>query len=280
MTGLIYNEISKVVAQRRFIVVLVIMTLLSILIALITHGINSIKHLGYTSAHTVTGLISESAQLLFPFLFAIIIGDIFAGEQSGGTMKLLLIRPVSRWKIWVSKFVGAYLVSIVIVLYYALCCYVSLGAAIGFGSFSAAQGSQMVPGQSPFGQMVYISATSGAVLIHTLALEAASIFCIVSLFLLISTLTETGIAAVGLCASLTVVFSITDGIMSKVFQLAPKSHWFEYAFFEHWGISAFATYTFDIDKWTQYGSLGVLGVWSALFIVAGMVIFWRKDIKG
>jgi len=269
MIGLIYNEVSKIVAQRRFIVTLVFMTIIAIAFALLAHIIHvSGEQIPATAATSVSGGVTASSKLLFPFLFAIIIGDSVAGELSAGTMKLLLIRPVSRWKIWISKLFAAFLVCAATVLYYGICSYVALGATIGFGSWL-----------SPLGGDNNITTSAGVATLDVYALEMASVFSIVCFFQLISTLVQTGVAAVALCAATTIVFSIVVPIVGLVAQRSPNGKYFEYFFFEHWQIASHVTNTFPAANWTITGSLVTLGIWSALFIAASITIFQLKDVK-
>jgi len=270
MIGLIYNEVTKIVAQRRFVVVLVIVTVLAVLSAFAARAVHINGQLGPISAdQAVSSGAVNSAQLLFPFLLAVIIGDIVAGEITGGTMKLLLIRPVSRWKIWVSKFAAAFLVSTALVAYCGICSYVAMGASIGFGSWSVPEGGTQD-----------IAASAGSVCLRVYALELASILSVVSFFMLISTLVESGVAAVGLCASFAIFCSIMVTIIKIVAPIAPRIRFFEYAFFGHWQIAGHATDTFPFDNWSIVGSLVVIGVWSLLFVAAGIAVFQLKDVKG
>jgi ABC-2 type transport system permease protein len=271
MIGLIYNEITKVVAQRRFAVVIIILTLLAVVSALAARSIHGLQQMEpITAAQTIgSGVTGGAAQLLFPFLFAIIIGDIFAGELTSGTMKLLLIRPVSRWKIWLSKFLGAFLVSVAVVLYCGLCSYAALGASIGFGSFSA-----------PEGGIYNITTSAGMITLRAYGLEMCSILSVISVFMLISTVVESGVAAVGLCASLAVVCSMAVPIIKFIVTISPRARWIEYAFFEHWQVAGVVNKSFPLDSWTLTGSLVTLAVWTILFIAAGVAIFQIKDVKG
>jgi ABC-2 type transport system permease protein len=268
MSGLIYNEISKVVAQRRFAVVIVILTLLAILTALSMRNFSG--GLGVSATGMVSKAIISFSQLLFPFFIAIITGDIVAGELSGGTMKLLLIRPVARWKIWLSKLLAAFIVSAVVVLYTGICVYVSLGAATKFGSWSAPMG-QGIPG------------SIGIVTLKVFALELASIFSVVSLFMLLSTIVESGVAAVGLCAGLAFICSFVESIFHLILQVSTKLAWVEYFFFEHWQIAGLVTQPPPMPgfySWSIVGSLVDLAVWTVFFVVAGIAIFQWKDVRG
>ncbi len=261
MGGLVYNEISKIVAQRRFFVVMALLTVIAILSALTMRGFAGA--LGVTAAQMVsTGASGGFAQLLFPLLIAVIVGDIVAGELTEGTLKLLLIRPVSRWKIWLSKLIAAFFVSVALVCYSALCIYVALGAASGFGSFST---PALAEGGSSY----------AVVTLRAYGLEMISLLSVVSVFLLISTVAENGVAAVGLCMGMTVICSICMPIL----HFFSSTKWIEYTFFEQWQIAGQITNSFPLTGWTIGGSIAVLAAWIVICIASGIAIFQWRDVK-
>jgi len=52
-------------------------------------------------------IILASLAIHIPFLIALVAGDLFAGEATAGTYRLLLTRPISRKQIVTSKFIAA-----------------------------------------------------------------------------------------------------------------------------------------------------------------------------
>lgn len=84
----------------------------------------------------VQDFLGVGAQLFFPLLCVLLVADMVSGEQTGGTIKLLLTRPASRIKILFAK----YLTSII----GAICIHIILlGVLMGgllavFGSHGAA----------------------------------------------------------------------------------------------------------------------------------------------
>lgn len=53
----------------------------------------------------VRAFIEQGITLFIPLLVMIVAIDIVSGERSDGTMKMLLTRPIRRWKILLSKYV-------------------------------------------------------------------------------------------------------------------------------------------------------------------------------
>ena len=61
-------------------------------------------------------LILTALYNLFPLAIVLIAGEILAGEATGGTYRLILTRPISRFKILISKFIagGIYTASVLL----------------------------------------------------------------------------------------------------------------------------------------------------------------------
>jgi ABC-2 type transport system permease protein len=81
------------------------------------------------------GFMANSVTLFYPLLVLAIASDLVSGERSTGTIKMLLTRPVRRWKILLSKLVALTLyVSLIVVASGALC-YLISGALFGYGGW-------------------------------------------------------------------------------------------------------------------------------------------------
>jgi ABC-2 type transport system permease protein len=52
----------------------------------------------------ITYLIMNSLWIHVPFLISLVAGDILAGEATAGTFRILLIRPVSRTRVFIAKY--------------------------------------------------------------------------------------------------------------------------------------------------------------------------------
>jgi ABC-2 type transport system permease protein len=255
--GLLYNEVQKIITQRRFIIVLGLITLLIIALSV---SVRNEALIGMTAADEVsTWTYGAGVTFFFPCVLAVLIGDIVAGELAGGTMKLLLIRPVSRWKIWLSKLFAAYIVSAATYVYFALCAFVAYGAAQKFGSFSAHMGGD------PTGPII------GAVVLKSFGLVLLTILSIVSLFVFLSTVVENGTAAAACCW-----FSV---VFCEVAPFFVHTKWIEYLFSQHWSIAQHVVGTFDLPDWSLEGSACILVAWIVLFAAAGMALFQYRDVK-
>ena len=81
------------------------------------------------------GFMSNAVTLFIPLMVLAIASDLVSGERSAGTIKMLLTRPVRRWKILFSKLVAlTFYVSLTIIAMAAIC-YLISGLAFGYGGW-------------------------------------------------------------------------------------------------------------------------------------------------
>lgn len=82
-------------------------------------------------------IILNSLWIHIPFLIALISGDLLAGEAASGTFKLLLSRPISRFKLVVAKFIAGFIYTLALILFMAL-------LSVGLGILLFGKGDLMV----------------------------------------------------------------------------------------------------------------------------------------
>ncbi|AYV69755.1 ABC transporter permease [Niallia circulans] len=81
--------------------------------------------------------LDNSIQLLLPLMVMIISADMVSSEKSLGTIKLLLTRPVRRWKILLSKYITLILSVSFILLMFGLFSYLISGLFFGYTGWTA-----------------------------------------------------------------------------------------------------------------------------------------------
>jgi ABC-2 type transport system permease protein len=78
----------------------------------------------------INSFVNEAAQIFLPLLVVILVADMVSGEATDGTIKLLLVRPVSRVKILLGKWLVSLLGSILIAAaFFALMWLVAIAIA-------------------------------------------------------------------------------------------------------------------------------------------------------
>ncbi|MGL4521416.1 MAG: ABC transporter permease [Bacilli bacterium] len=80
--------------------------------------------------------IQQSTSFFLPLLIMIIAIDIISGERADGTIKVLLTRPVKRWKIFLSKYLTVLLFSGIIVFLVAILSYLLSGLVFGYAGWT------------------------------------------------------------------------------------------------------------------------------------------------
>ncbi|MBS4171690.1 ABC transporter permease [Bacillus sp. FJAT-49736] len=76
--------------------------------------------------------VENAINLLLPLLVMVVAADLVSAEASGGTIKLLLTRPVKRWKILLSKYIALLLSISFIVLCVGILTYSISGIIFGY----------------------------------------------------------------------------------------------------------------------------------------------------
>jgi ABC-2 type transport system permease protein len=98
------------------------------------HNINPLEPGAPTFMRTFA---EHSINLFLPLMVMIIAADLVSSEHSAGTVKLLLTRPVKRWRILMSKYVALVLSISVIILLFGILSYLISGWVFGYKGWTA-----------------------------------------------------------------------------------------------------------------------------------------------
>jgi ABC-2 type transport system permease protein len=98
------------------------------------HNINPVEPGAPTFMRTFA---EHSITLFLPLMVMVVAADIVSSERSAGTIKLLLTRPVKRWKILMSKYLALLLSISVIVVLFGLLSYLISGIVFGYQGWNA-----------------------------------------------------------------------------------------------------------------------------------------------
>jgi ABC-2 type transport system permease protein len=88
-----------------------------------------------TSPNGVTftrDFMSNAVSLFIPLLIVVVASDLVSGEHTSGTIKLLLTRPIRRWKVLTSKLIALILFVSAIVVLTGVIAYVISGVVFGY----------------------------------------------------------------------------------------------------------------------------------------------------
>ncbi|OMI39293.1 ABC transporter permease [Streptomyces sparsogenes] len=202
--------------------------------------------------------LAATLPVFLPMAIGVIAGDAVAGEAGSGTLRYLLVAPAGRTRLLLAKFTTVMAFCLVATLVVA-----AAGLATGALLF-------------PLGDVTLISGTTVSFadgLLRALAvagLVAYSLIGIATVGLFISTLTNSGIAAMAATVGLLVTVQILDTI--------PQLHAIQPYLFPHYWLS-FADVLRDPVYWDQLAkNFGLQALYVAVFGSAAWARFTAKDI--
>lgn len=226
----------------------------------------------YFSALTLAAMVVPITVLLLSSLFlSLVAGDIVAKETEDGNLRLLLARPVSRFRILFLKYVSCQI--------YAATLFFFIGASVlAMGLYMRGWGGKMVVMASP----EFVGA------IQTLSIfdwkEGVGRYFLAMAFLSVSFMPVTSFAFFLSCwrikpvaaTIVTAAFLIADFILSRFFPFfADYQHWFVTPRMDKW-VYAWKQdipWPAAVDSWTV-----LIGISLTCFVI-GWVLFQRRDVK-
>ncbi|MFJ3309150.1 ABC transporter permease [Streptomyces sp. NPDC086549] len=203
--------------------------------------------------------LAATLPFFLPMAIGVVAGDAIAGEANAGTLRYLLVAPAGRTRLLLTKYATTM----------AFCLLATLVVAVS----ALAVGALLFP----LGDLTTISGTRigfgeglGRALLIALVV-AASLTGIAALGLFISTLTNSGIAAMATTVGLLITVQILDQI--------PQLHALQPYFFSHYWLS-FADLMRDPVYWDDLvKNLGLQALYAAVFGSAAWARFTTKDIS-
>jgi len=198
-------------------------------------------------------------------IFTVVIAaDIVAGEFAGGTIKLLLIRPASRSKILLSKYISTILFSLFLLATLFVSAFVLGGILYGFSGATAAHlfaDSNLVIHES-------------SMLLHALntyGLKCVELIMIVTLAFMISTVFRSSSFAIGM--SLMTMF-----LGAGVSMFLMRYDWGKYWLFMNTDLTMYLEGQPMMKGMTMGFSIAVLVVYFLIFNVLSWTIFNKRDV--
>ncbi|MEU5597059.1 ABC transporter permease [Streptomyces sp. NPDC020298] len=202
--------------------------------------------------------LAATLPFFLPMAIGVVAGDAIAGEANAGTLRYLLVAPAGRTRLLLTKYATVM----------AFCLVATFVVAV----FALLTGSLLFP----LGDLTTISGTQisfadglGRALLIALVV-AASLVGVAALGLFVSTLTNSGVAAMATTVGLLITVQILDQI--------PQLHALQPYFFSHYWLS-FADLMRDPVYWDDLvKNLGLQALYAAVFGSAAWARFTTKDI--
>ena len=207
---------------------------------------------------------SANLMIVITIFTIIIVGDSVAGEFSSGTIKLLLIRPASRVKILVSKYISFLLFGMLLLLTLFVISVAVNGILYGFGYMDLPLISMNAEGKIVERSMVLN-------LWKTYMLGGVSTVMYVTLAFMISSAFRSSAMAIG--------FSIGALFAGNiVLEALQRFDWSKYLLFANTDLTQYLIGRPFQEGMTLSFSIGVLAVYFLMFNLISWLLFTRRDV--
>lgn len=213
-----------------------------------------------------------AGMLLFPLLVTVLVTDLVSSESRAGTIKMLLTRPVARWKVLLSKLAVMALFTSLLVAAAALLSWLIAGLAFGWRGFGAPvltgfrAGADGVDLTSVRMAPLWLdtAAAYGLAWFAALVTGAIAVTC--------SVLFRSSAAAMGTLLSMIVAGTLLG-------QLADDWQLTKWLFMTNLPLSQFYSgVPPPVAGMTLGHSIAVLAAWGAAAVAVGLYVFQRRDV--
>jgi ABC-2 type transport system permease protein len=216
--------------------------------------------------------VKNAVGLFIPLIIMVISADIVSSEHSTGTIKLLLTRPVRRWKILLSKLITVIFFTSLTVLSTGLICYLISGVVFGYNGWSMPifTGIQLSGADVDFSRVRAVDQWFFLLMEFGLVWFTAIVVAIMSLML--SVLIRSTAAGMGVMLAVLISGTILSNMVSS-WETA------KYLFMVNLDLTKYLTGGIPPIQGMDLGfSLSVLSVWTVVALIVSFTVFSRKDI--
>ncbi|MGN7357264.1 ABC transporter permease [Paenibacillus sp. SAF-054] len=216
--------------------------------------------------------MANSITLFIPLLIMAIASDIVSGERTNGTIKMLLTRPVKRWKVLLSKLITLFMFSSLIVLAAFVITYVISGAVFGYKGFDL----PVFTGFQMSGTDVDLSTVHGVPQWKYLLMQGGLVWfvslTVASLAFMVSVLVRSTAASIVVMMAALIAGTILTN-MASAWNSA------KYLFMVNLELTDYLSGTpAPIEGMNLSFSLAVLSIWAAAALIISFLVFTKRDI--
>ncbi|MFD5876497.1 ABC transporter permease [Streptomyces sp. NPDC060322] len=207
----------------------------------------------------VFAALSATLPVFLPMAVGVVAGDSVAGEASGGTLRYLLVAPAGRTRLLLAKYASVLVFCLVATLVVAASALATGALLFPVGEVTTISGTRI-----GFGEGLLRAGLIAVVV-------AASLIGFAALGLFVSTLTNSGIAAMAATVGVLITAQILD-TMPQLDGIHP------YLFPHYW--LSFTDLLREPVYWDEIArNLGLQGLYAAVFGSAAWARFSAKDIS-
>jgi ABC-2 type transport system permease protein len=218
----------------------------------------------YTMWGNAKEVILSLLQMVTIFV-VIIAGDMVASEFTWGTIKLLLIRPVNRTKILLSKYLATFIFALFLLTILFIAAFIVSGLFFGFEDISIPHLYLDEDGQVREGSMLLY-------LLQTYGLKTVELVMIVTIAFMISTIFRSSSLSIGIS-----LFILFTGELATI-MLINYFDWGKYFLFANTDLTQYLDGTPLVEGMTMSFSITVLVIHFILFNFLSYYIFKKRDV--
>lgn len=235
----------------------------------LNEGINPINP---STARFMSEFMEQSVFLFLPLLIILLAGDMVSGEMTTGTIKLILTRPVPRWKILLSKLIALSILQMLVIILMAVISGIVSMVVFRYGGFNepVITGFRLVGERLDTSFIRTIPRWYYLLMVYAIGYFIA--FVIGCLSLMVSVLVRSTSASIGIMMSALIggsflSFFIADWEITR------------YLFTVNLNLIAFISGSFQsIEGLSMMFSTSVLLAWALGALLVAFVAFTQKDM--
>lgn len=216
--------------------------------------------------------MENSVSLFLPLLVVLLAADMVSSELSSGTIKLLISRPVARWKILLSKLITLIFYISLTVFAVLLFSYLISGVLFGYGGwdFPVLTGFQVVGSELDTSKVHILPSWQYILMEYGLAWFSA--VCVGIIALMVSVLVRSAAVSMGIMLA-----AIISGvILANMVQAWEEAKYF---FMVNLNLIDYLSGSRPpIEGMTLTFSLAVLSVWALVALFVSFRVFTKQDI--
>lgn len=241
----------------------------------------------------IINIITYIGSIFLAIVVMMLTVDTIAFENSPATIKLLLTKPVSRGKIYISKFLASLVASIGIVIVIEGLAYLIIGLIFGFGNMGAptAIGPKYMPDPIQIARygMGVKPVLDSTILVPlwqklaiVLALQAIFIVTVVSIGIFISAIMKNGISAIIFGLLSTAILTVITVQISDLGSIKIISIIMPYLFSTYSAgnliLAGYLSSSLSSTLISVPFAVLVMTSWAGLFFISGYRLFSKRDI--
>ena len=221
------------------------------------------------------GFIDDGTTLLIPMLVVVIASDMVSSEMSGGTIKMLLTRGVSRFQVLLGKVVALFLLVALLMATIAVAAYVVSGLFFGYQGFNLPILFGFHTNASGYVNLSHVYTMAlWRYLVMAYGLGFVSSISVAALSLMVSTLVRSTASGIGIMMAALIAGALLANLASTWTQA-------KYLPMVNLALTGYLNGSPPpINGMTFTFSLADLGVSSLLALVVSFVVFIRRDMMG